>query len=121
MRDIRFRAWHKKLKKMEFIGILNLMDMSYLPDYSYDQAWEEDDIELMEWTGLYDKNQVPVYEGDILNGTQEVMFLGGQFSVRTLPYNDDWEPLKDYLFESSDAVVTGNIYNLQEGHEEKTG
>ena len=50
MREIKFRAWDMRVKKMYFGG----MD-KFLENYP-----------LMQYTGLKDKNGVEIYEGDII-------------------------------------------------------
>lgn len=55
-REIRFKCWDKNLKK--FIPTNFLRDTSF-SDPTY---------EFCQFTGLKDKNEKEIYEGDILNG-----------------------------------------------------
>lgn len=83
MREIKFRAWNKVKNEMEQIAYSKLLiqpsgsvciqqDDNTLADVSHD-------YEIMQFTGLYDKNKKPIYEGDVLqeyNGKfSEVMWL----------------------------------------------
>lgn len=52
MRNIKFRAWHKNMKSMCQNVTTDLLDRDYL--------------EFMQYTGLMDKNDTEIYEGDIL-------------------------------------------------------
>ena len=74
MREIKFRAWDKVNKKMYPVTYLSLTDkrltMFALPKKG-NEPWEEmgvpgNQIELMQFTGLKDKNGKEIYEGDIL-------------------------------------------------------
>jgi len=58
MREIKLRAWYKKDGEMR--SPLEIWDIHLL-------AGRREDYILMQYTGLKDKNDKEIYEGDILN------------------------------------------------------
>lgn len=132
MREIKFRAWDKNDKRIfidpQMIDFYNKKigymqyQTEYMPDTSYSipVGFEEFEYsELMEWTGLYDKNGEEIYEGDIFHiGSKKILYVvewidcglkGRQIK------NISWIGL-DYW--KDDIEVIGNIYENPELMEE---
>lgn len=121
MREIKFRAWDSKYKKMSsfksmqnsaVFAIANGLDSDQfivLPKY--------ENITLMQYTGLKDKNGTEIYEGDILNHHyhKEIGDIRWEEKRATflLFYTDG---LKDGLLsvDSPSYEVIGNIYENPE-------
>lgn len=64
MREIEFRAWLKNQNKMIKVIQLNLT-MENVSDCFFNY-YKFNEIELMQYTGLKDKNGVKIFEGDIV-------------------------------------------------------
>lgn len=117
MREIKYRMWNKKEKKMYKVGVLDFDDeKAYIKNYlSYTVSnYMFEDIELMQYTGLHDKNGKEIYEGDIVDVTRPciyetgtIIFKNGCFFIKvkeTLLALWECEP-NNYELE-----VVGNIY-----------
>jgi len=117
-REIKFRAWDKRKKEMFYDWCID-PDGGWFGDFgegSEDIAlkyYKNGEIEVMQYTGLKDKNGKEIYEGDIVqvNGrNQEVFFKDGYFGwgqQHTGTYSFD-------PFESEEIEVIGNIYENPE-------
>lgn len=76
MKEIKFRAWDDDIKQM-----LPIVDLSAPIEY---HKWlGVKDIDIMQYTGLKDRNGKEVYEGDIMSGGLTVEFENGAFTVST--------------------------------------
>ena len=124
MREIKFRVWVKEKKTIFEVVLIDYVSkkVTYLLErvghlLSIRDA-KFNDVELMQYTGLKDKNNKEIYEGDILSdGNDEkpykIIFENGSFRAE---FKGDFE---EYSFDLIDVVaqgyeVVGNIYENSE-------
>lgn len=121
MREIKFRAWNEKLKMMSPAFHLNMEEMptgyggEILVNFIDGQLSEMiEKCELMQYTGLKDKNGREIYEGDIVKfhmfnsvGVIEWNKRTAEFLARR---NNGWTEFGGY----QDMEVIGNIYENPE-------
>ena len=124
MREIKFRAWLKNENRMiTNISSIKLdINCIYYDNnqmFSYERA-SFDEIELMQYVGLKDKNGVKIFEGDIVKhikgNTYTVEFYNGGFKL--LRFNIyEGKPVSYHDFEVrrlTEMEVIGNIYENKE-------
>ena len=104
MREIKFRAWEKDLKEMHKINLIDFKGEEVVDENG--DIHEFTDIVLMQFTGLYDKNKVPIYEGDILNFDDEYWVISFEYGKFIATFDNVCED----LHEVSHYEVIGNIH-----------
>lgn len=67
MREIKFRAWDKNEKR--WLSFLEVNLAGFRNEISF---YQDTSFELMQYTGLKDKNGKEIYEGDIMRVLDEV-------------------------------------------------
>lgn len=130
-REIKFRVYDKDLKKMRYSN--NSHDFICFDEegncyyHNMQTGLDEWFSDLMQYTGLKDKNGVDVYEGDIIdihqtvNGYNQFVIQYDNYKFRARYYNQKTKQMLgwyqydlDELFEinefEKEIEVIGNIY-----------
>ena len=112
-REIKFRAWNKNTQYMwDWDRIKNELYLAFFSQ-SY---WE-----IMQYTGLKDKNGKEIYEGDIIGAfyfVQDkltVIFMDGCYQVNNDQDGETGQLLSEYLRTYPNKVeIIGNVYENPE-------
>ena len=134
MRENKFRAWDKRRKRMVEVTSINFRDGTIQGEtrHAVNREVYLDDIVLMQYTGLKDKNGVEICEGDLLNMhyLNESVVKGKVVTVKMgMTYDSDgWKHGRTYGWVAGNnsladvapyAEVLGNIYENPELLEEE--
>lgn len=123
-RQLKFRAWEGEKMIYSDKGQFYLMSSNIQIPSSTGHEFYDRDYPVMQLTGLTDKNGVEIYEGDILQGDNSVIysvfFDNGSFMGRTEKFflEDESKRAKEQYpqpnhlrdFQMSSIKVIGNVY-----------
>jgi uncharacterized phage protein (TIGR01671 family) len=122
-REIRFRAWDKANKVIYYPEDISHITFGHIDwDMVYTKtgmpgSWGKkypDEVDLMQFTGLHDKNGKEIYEGDIVQ-RGVIIFERGKFQGCYFDSNGNLEETwEDDLYQERNIEVLGNIYENPE-------
>lgn len=124
MRVLKFRIWDKENKQIHYCDAMGIMDNGiWFENSNFDTDNHNDDeaADVMQFTGLHDKNGKEIYEGDIVR--QEKWVSVGKYapSIGVIKYKSvgftcecigDWHGSNADL--NGNAEIIGNIYENTE-------
>lgn len=123
MNNLKFRAWDKANKEMLKIDVIDffLEEIRVLENDGSCFSMKFADVEIMQSTGLFDKNGVEIFEGAIL--TDEGNFENDYWDYATIEFDKTdytyyihWkrEEVCENITDCYKYTVTGNIYENKE-------
>ncbi|MCD8892903.1 YopX family protein [Staphylococcus nepalensis] len=105
----KFRAWDKESQVMFNVARFDFADYTVYSHLFACEGYLGEDLEIMQSTGLKDKNGVEIFEGDILKGPMDFGPAGYVESVAPVNYHKiDGYQLHYFLLEHTEVI--GNVY-----------
>ena len=118
MRELKFRVWDKKQKKMLVAQSINRAGCATILLKNQDIViLPQKQIKIMQYTGLNDKNGKEIYEGDIVGfkWTKRLYVVTYRiYDASFILENDEWEEAIHLSLDKDDFEVFGNIHENPE-------
>ena len=137
MKEIKYRAYSKRTKKVYHVLAIffyqKVVKLSKICGSGISFLEQIDDVVLMQYTGLEDKNDVEIYEGDIVRGENKAhekelivrkfgttyylyeVVAGVEVAKRPYCRIDSRATCNDFSSSETDLEVIGNIYSDKRG------
>jgi hypothetical protein len=122
MNNLKFRVWDKKLKLLGNASYIDFDSKKMIYRNGFVNCYVNfEDVEIMQSTGLFDKNGVEIFEGAIL--TDEGNFENDYWDYATIEFDKTdytyyihWkrEEVCENITDCYKYTVTGNIYENKE-------
>lgn len=120
-REIKFRAWDRTVNTMCGVGEIHFCAGGLLIEgmgvHLGKNKPNDESIVLMQYTGLKDKNNKEIYEGDIVKHgdfNALVVYQAPSFVMKKKQRNKTWWEFISAPFTSQFEEVIGNIYENPE-------
>jgi uncharacterized phage protein (TIGR01671 family) len=123
MREIKFRAWDRISNQTYDVVYIDFEDQEVGIINFEDRTRKFDDVQLLQYTGLHDKNDTEVYEGDLTRSLPDgnepreifqVVWMEARFELHGVVTDKNWGMRIRPLHDVGDYVVIGNIYENPE-------
>lgn len=107
--ELKYRAWNKNSKEMEYISDLYWFEESGVHDSSGEGHY--DNYIIMPFIGLLDKNEQEIYEDDIVEYQEELgkITYHKEEAMFVIEF-DTWFTDFDHIY-GKELEIVGNIHN----------
>ena len=120
----KFRAWDEKNKRMFNVARFDFADHTVYSHLFACEGYLAENLKIMQYTGLKDKNGKKIYEGDIISTDLSRPYLVVEFRNGAFMFHchDEGKDYYDYINPPADdeinqyhwGEVIGNIYENPE-------
>lgn len=122
-REIKFRAWSPRAKRMYSAEEMAKDQMTLLPTGRFinvhsisvelSEIYSWDEMLPLQYTGLKDKNGIEIYEGDIVKYKKHTAKVSWNKLAAGFWFEGDID-FKDITIKGSEVEIIGNIYENKE-------